>query len=246
MIHLQNISVRYRLIRERRSTFQAHIINYLKGKRIETETLWALTHISLDIPEGEALGIIGHNGAGKSTLLKVISGVIKPVEGEILIRGRIAPLIELGAGFDPELTGRENIYLNAAILGFSRKEIESKIDRIVEFSELQEFVDSPLKNYSSGMVSRLGFSIATEVDPDILIIDEVLAVGDASFKRKSIERILEFRNNGITIIFVSHSMEEIRSLCSKVSWLDHGSIKMTGEPGTVIAAYESYHMSPRL
>ena len=246
MIRLQNISVRYRLIRERRSTFQAHAINYLKGKRIEIETLRALKEISLEIPEGESLGIIGHNGAGKSTLLKVISGVIKPVEGDIEVRGRIAPLIELTAGFDPELTGRENIYLNAAILGFSRKEIESKIDRIVEFSELQEFVDSPLKNYSSGMVSRLGFSIATEVDPDILIIDEVLAVGDASFKRKSIERILEFRNNGITIIFVSHSMEEIRSLCSKVSWLDHGSIKMTGEPGTVIAAYESYHMSPRL
>ena len=245
MIRLQNLSVRYRLIRERRRTFQSHIINYLKGKRIEIETLRALKEISLEIPEGESLGIIGHNGAGKSTLLKVISGVIKPVEGDIEVRGRIAPLIELTAGFDPELTGRENIYLNAAILGFSRKEIESKIDRIIEFSELQEFIDSPLKNYSSGMVSRLGFSIATEVDPDILIIDEVLAVGDASFKKKSMERILEFRNKGITIIFVSHNMEEISSLCSKVSWLDHGSIKMTGEPGAVIEAYESYHMLPR-
>jgi ABC-2 type transport system ATP-binding protein/lipopolysaccharide transport system ATP-binding protein len=241
VIHLQDISVRYRLIRERRRTFQAHIINYLKGNRIEIETLWALKKISLEISEGESLGIIGHNGAGKSTLLKVVSGVIKPVEGHMHVKGRIAPLIELSAGFDPELTGRENIYLNAAILGFSRKEINSKFDRIIEFSELQEFVDSPLKNYSSGMVSRLGFSIATEVDPDILIIDEVLAVGDASFKKKSMERILEFRNNGITIIFVSHNMEEIRYLCSKVSWLDHGSIKMTGDPSAVTAAYESYH-----
>jgi ABC-2 type transport system ATP-binding protein len=245
VIHLRDISVRYRLIKERRRTFQAHIINYLKGKRIESETLWALKLISLNIFEGESLGIIGHNGAGKSTLLKVISGVIKPVEGNLRVRGRIAPLIELSAGFDPELTGRENIYLNASILGFSRKEIDSKFESIVEFSELQEFVDTPLKNYSSGMISRLGFSIATEVDPDILIIDEVLAVGDASFKRKSMERILEFRKNGITIIFVSHNMDEITALCSKVLWLDHGSKKMTGEPAAVISAYESYHMLPR-
>ncbi len=245
MIHLQDISVRYRLIRERRSTFQSHLINYFKGKRIEAETLWALKNISIDIPEGESLGIIGHNGAGKSTLLKVVSGVIKPVEGSVQVKGQIAPLIELSAGFDPELTGRENIYLNASILGFSRKEIDNKFDRIVEFSELKEFVDSHLKNYSSGMISRLGFSIATEVDPDILIIDEVLAVGDVSFKRKSMERILEFRKKGITIFFVSHNMDEIMTICSKVLWLDHGSKKMTGEPEAVISAYESYHMLPR-
>jgi ABC-type polysaccharide/polyol phosphate transport system ATPase subunit len=212
---------------------------------METETLWALKNISIDVPEGESLGIIGHNGAGKSTLLKVVSGVIKPVEGSVQVKGQIAPLIELSAGFDPELTGRENIYLNASILGFSRKEIDNKFDRIIEFSELQEFVDSPLKNYSSGMISRLGFSIATEVDPDILIIDEVLAVGDVSFKRKSMERILEFRKKGITIFFVSHNMEEIMTICSKVLWLDHGSKKMAGEPEAVISAYESYHMLPR-
>ncbi len=245
MIHLQDISVRYRLIRERRRSFQAHIINYLKGKRIEAETLWALKQISIDIPKGESLGIIGHNGAGKSTLLKVVSGVIKPVEGNIRVQGRIAPLIELGAGFDPELTGRENIYLNASILGFSRKDIDSKFERIVEFSELKEFIDSPLKNYSSGMISRLGFSIATEVDPDILIIDEVLAVGDAGFKKKSKERILKFSQKGTTILFVSHNMDEIRTLCSKVLWLDHGSKKMTGEPEAVIAEYESYSTTPR-
>lgn len=215
----------------------------MKGKRIEIDTLRALNGISLDIPEGESFGIIGHNGAGKSTLLKVISGVIKPNEGNIHVRGRIAPLIELEAGFDLELTGRENIYLNASILGFSRKEIDRKFDRIVEFSELQEFVDSPLKNYSTGMVSRLGFSIAMEVNPDILIIDEVLAVGDASFKRKSLERILEFKKKGVTIIFVSHNMDEIRSLCSRVVWLDHGSVRMIGNPEIVIAAYESHDSS---
>ena len=241
VIHLQDISVRYRLIRERRRTFQAHVINYLKGKRITAESLWALKQVSLEIPKGESLGIIGHNGAGKSTLLKVISGVVKPVEGSLQIRGRIAPLIELGAGFDPELTGRENIYLNAAILGFSRKEINSKFDRIVEFSELAEFVDSPLKNYSSGMVSRLGFSVAIEVDPDILIIDEVLAVGDVVFKKKSKERIMQFSQKGTTILFVSHNMDEIRTLCTKVLWLNQGIKKMMGKPEAVIPAYEAYH-----
>jgi ABC-2 type transport system ATP-binding protein len=234
------MSLKYRLIKERKRTFQAHIVNYFKGKRLDTQILWALKNISLDIGDGEALGIIGHNGAGKSTLLKVVSGVMKPVEGRVNVLGKIAPLIELGAGFDPELTGRENIYLNASILGFSRKEINAKYDRIVEFSELRDFIDAPLKNYSSGMIARLGFSVATEVDPDILIIDEVLAVGDAQFKTKSKERILQFRKKGITILFVSHDMDEVRSLCSKVLWLDHGYMKMIGDADTVIPEYESY------
>jgi ABC-2 type transport system ATP-binding protein len=240
VIKLQNISLKYRLIKERKRTFQAHIVNYFKGKRLDTQILWALKNVSLDIGDGEALGIIGHNGAGKSTLLKVVSGVMKPVEGRVNVLGKIAPLIELGAGFDPELTGRENIYLNASILGFSRKEINAKYDRIVEFSELRDFIDAPLKNYSSGMIARLGFSVATEVDPDILIIDEVLAVGDAQFKTKSKERILQFRKKGITILFVSHDMDEVRSLCSKVLWLDHGYMKMIGDADTVIPEYESY------
>jgi ABC-2 type transport system ATP-binding protein len=240
VINLQNISLKYRLIKERKRTFQAHIVNYFKGKRLDTQILWALKNISLDIGDGEALGIIGHNGAGKSTLLKVVSGVMKPVEGRVNVLGKIAPLIELGAGFDPELTGREIIYLNASILGFSRKEINAKYDRIVEFSELRDFIDAPLKNYSSGMIARLGFSVATEVDPDILIIDEVLAVGDAQFKTKSKERILQFRKKGITILFVSHDMDEIRSLCSRVLWLDHGYMKMIGNADTVIPEYESY------
>lgn len=243
VIQLHNVSVRYRLVKERRRTFQAHIINYLRGRRTEIETLDALLGVSLDVAEGEALGIIGHNGAGKSTLLKVISGVIKPIHGSLQVCGKIAPIIELTAGFDPELTGRENIYLNAAILGFSRKEIEAKLERVIQFSELQDFVDSPLKNYSSGMVSRLGFSIATEVEPDVLIIDEVLSVGDASFKKKSMERIMQFRNNGATILFVSHNMDEIRALCSKVLWMDHGKVRTIGKPEHVIAAYESRETS---
>jgi ABC-2 type transport system ATP-binding protein len=240
MIRLQNISLKYRLIKERKRTFQAHIINYFKGKRLEARVLWALKNISLDVGEGEALGIIGHNGAGKSTLLKVVSGVMKPVEGKVSVQGKIAPLIELGAGFDPELTGTENIYLNASILGFSRKEINRKYDRIVEFSELKDFIDAPLKNYSSVMIARLGFSIATEVDPDILIMDEVLAVGDAQFKMKSKERILQFRKKGITILFVSHNMDEVSNLCSRVLWLDHGNMKMLGDRDKVISDYESH------
>lgn len=237
MIKLEDVSVKYRLIKERPKTFQEYVISYLKGKRYEAETLWALRNISLEIRKGESLGIIGHNGAGKSTLLKVIAGVIKPIEGRVNVQGKIAPLIELGAGFDHELTGKENVFLNASILGFSREEIERKFDSIVEFSEIRDFINTPLKNYSSGMVARLGFSIATEVDPEILIIDEVLAVGDAHFKRKSKERILEFRKRGVTIIFVSHSMEDVKTLCNKVLWLDHGIIKMIGKPEVVTAEY---------
>jgi ABC-2 type transport system ATP-binding protein len=237
MITLQAVSVRYRLIRERKRTFQAHMINYLKGKRVEKETLWALSNISLDVHKGESLGIIGPNGAGKSTLLKVISGVIKPAEGRVHTNGRIAPLIELAAGFDDELTGRENIFLNASILGFSRREIEARVDSITDFSELRDFIDTPLKHYSSGMVARLAFSIATEANPDILIIDEVLAVGDNRFKGKSKERISEFKNRGVTILFVSHDMEQVTNLCNKVLWIEHGKVKMLGEPANVTGAY---------
>jgi ABC-2 type transport system ATP-binding protein len=192
----------------------------------------------LDISKGESLGIIGHNGAGKSTLLKVISRVIKPAEGELRVSGKIAPLIELGAGFDDELTGRENIFLSASILGFSKKVIEEKYNNIIDFSELGDFINTPLKSYSSGMTARLGFSIATQVNPDILIIDEVLAVGDAHFKKKSKEKISEFRRKGVTILFVSHNMDEVSSLCDRVLWLDHGNMKMLGDPARIIDEYE--------
>jgi ABC-2 type transport system ATP-binding protein len=241
MITLQGISVIYRLIREyQRSTFQEYVINYLKGRRIRAEAFSALKDLNLEVSEGESLGIIGDNGAGKSTLLKVISGVIIPTRGKVTVNGRIAPLIELGAGFDHDLTGRENIYLNASILGFSRSEIKKKFERIVDFSELSEFLDTPLRNYSSGMVARLGFSIATEVNPAILILDEILAVGDAHFTKKSEERIAQFIKKGVTVIFVSHAMEDIKAICNKVLWLDHGIARMLGDPDTVIGAYERF------
>lgn len=239
MIQLQDVSVMYRLIRERkRSSLQEYLINYLKGRRIGVKSFSALRDLTLEVRKGESLGIIGPNGSGKSTLLKVISGVIVPAKGKVSVNGSTAPLIELSAGFDQELTGRENIFLNASILGFSRKEIKRKFDSIVSFSELKDFIDTPLKNYSSGMIARLGFSIATEAHPDILIIDELLAVGDAHFQKKSKDRIMEFRKTGTTIIIVSHNMEDIRSLCSRVLWLDHGSQKMIGGAHTIIASYE--------
>ncbi len=240
MIRIKNVSVKYRLIKERPRTFQEYVINYLKGRRYEAETLWALNGISLDVRKGESLGIIGPNGAGKSTLLKVVAGVIKPTEGSVDVNGKIAPLIELGAGFDHELTGKENIYINASILGFSRNEIEKRFESIVDFSGLREFINTPLKNYSSGMIARLGFSIATEVAPDILIIDEILAVGDAQFKKKSKERILDFRRRGITLLFVSHSMEDVKALCDRVLWLDHGRMKMLGKAEDVIKEYQTF------
>lgn len=237
MITLQDVSLQYRLITERRRSFQAHIINYVKGKRVEKKTLWALRNISLDVHKGESLGIIGPNGAGKSTLLKVVSGVIKPSVGKVHTKGTIAPLIELSAGFDDELTGEENIFLNASILGFSRKEIEERFERIVDFSELRDFIGTPIKNYSSGMVARLAFSVATEADPDILIIDEVLAVGDARFKQKSKERILSFKDRGVAVLFVSHDMEQVKDVCNKVLWLDHGKIERYGDTHEIISEY---------
>ncbi len=237
-VNMNGISVKYRLAKEKPETLQEYFINRVKGKRMEYKDFWALKDINLQLRKGETLGIIGHNGAGKSTLLKVIAGVLKPVKGDITVHGSIAPLIELSAGFDMELTGKENIYLNASILGFSRKEIDRKFNAIVEFAELSEFIYSPLKSYSSGMVSRLGFSIATEVNPDILIIDEILAVGDEAFKRKSEERILGFKKTGTTIFFVSHDMKDVRKLCDNVLWLDHGMSRMYGDSELVTNEYQ--------
>jgi ABC-type polysaccharide/polyol phosphate transport system ATPase subunit len=236
-IKLTNVSVHYRIAREKRRTVQEFMIHLAKGKKIEYQDFLAMKEITLEVPAGETLGIIGHNGAGKSTLLKVIARVITPGEGEVSVKGTIAPLIELAAGFDPELTGKENIYLNASILGFSRREIDRRFDKIVAFSELAEFIHSPLKNYSSGMVSRLGFSIATEVTTDILIIDEILAVGDEHFRKKCDERILSFKTRGTTMLLVSHDMNEIKRLCDRVLWLDHGTSRMCGDPFTVTDEY---------
>lgn len=237
MIIVDNVSVTYRIAKERRTSLQQYIINFLKGKRLNYESFNALKNISFEVKRGESIGIIGHNGAGKSTMLKVIAGVMKPISGKVTVNGRIAPLIELGAGFDPELTGKENIYLNASILGFSKKEIDKKFQRIVDFSELGPFIHSPLKSYSSGMISRLGFSIATEVEPDVLIVDEVLSVGDEHFRKKCDKRIMDFKSSGVTILLVSHNMEDIKRLCNKVLWLDHGIQKMWGDPESVTKEY---------
>ena len=209
----------------------------LRGGRTRYDEFWALKGVSLEVPTGSTFGIIGANGSGKSTLLKCLVGIISPDTGHIATNGRIAALLELGAGFHPELSGMENIFMNAAILGMTRKEIASKVDDIVEFSGLKEFIDSPVKSYSSGMVVRLGFAVATSVDPEILIIDEVLAVGDAAFQQKCQEKIEDFRNDGRTIVLVSHNVGEVARLCETVAWIDKGSVKAIGNGYDVVNEY---------
>lgn len=227
VIKLQDVSMCFNMSTERITSLKEYIIKVLK-RQIFYNEFWALQGVNVQIEKGDIVGIIGLNGAGKSTLLKVISGIIKPTNGTVDIKGSIAPLIELGAGFDPELSGRENIYLNGAVLGISKKEIERKIDEIIEFSELGDFIDSPIKNYSSGMYARLGFAIATCINPDILIVDEILSVGDYKFQEKSSKRISDMMNKGTTIIMVSHSIEQVEQLCNKIIWLEKGKIKAIG------------------
>lgn len=236
-ISLQQVGVRYSIPTEPVSTLKERAIRMLQGRGVGTRTLWALEDLSLDVQAGESLGIIGRNGAGKSTLLKVISRILRPTRGRAWVRGRVAPLIELGAGFHPELTGRENVFLNGAMLGFSQSEMQTKFDRIVEFAELQEFINAPLRTYSSGMSMRLGFAIATDVEPDILIVDEILAVGDQAFQQKCLSRMDQFRQRGTTILFVSHSMSNVRQLCDRGIWIEHGAIAREGPIEAVIQAY---------
>jgi len=211
-----------------------------RGRREFCRTFHALKETSLEIGCGEIVGIIGANGAGKTTLLQLISGTLTPSTGSVDVSGRIAPLLALGAGFNPEFTGRENIYMNAAILGMKHNEIVAAYDSIVDFSEIGEFIDQPVKTYSSGMYARLAFSVATSINPDILIVDEVLSVGDGAFARKSFERIMSFREEGKTILFCSHSLYQVEALCSRVIWLDHGSIQLDAEPHDVIKAYNVF------
>jgi ABC-2 type transport system ATP-binding protein len=236
VVHLEAVSVRYRVPSERVSTFKEYMIRSLKRK-IQMRTFWAISEVSLNVHRGEVLGLIGDNGAGKSTLLKVVARVLRPTRGRIVVRGRVAPLLELGAGFHLELTGKENIFLNGALLGYSHDEMQEKYQQIVDFSELGEFIEAPIRTYSTGMYARLGFSVATAHEPDVLIVDEVLGVGDESFQKKCQDRILQFRQNGTTILFVSHSMAAIESMCQRVAWLDHGALKFLGEPGQAIQAY---------
>lgn len=236
IIHLENVSVQYNLPEERIGSFKEYAIRSLQ-RRIRFHSFWALDDVNLNVYRGEVFGIIGKNGAGKSTLLKVISRVLRPTKGRIIVYGKVAPLLELGAGFHPELSGRENIFLNGALLGYSQKEMEACFDQIVEFSELRQFIDASIRTYSSGMYARLGFAVATAHVPDILLVDEVLSVGDGEFQQKCFARINEFRNLGSTIILVSHAMDLVERICQRACWINHGKILSIGEPDQVISAY---------
>jgi ABC-2 type transport system ATP-binding protein len=239
-IRLEGVSLCYRLAKQRIPSIKEYAIHFMRGA-LSYEKLWALRDIDLTLRRGETLGIIGRNGAGKSTLLKVISRVMKPTTGSARVNGRIAPILELGSGFDYELTGLENVYLNALLLGHSRREIDASIDEIVEFSGLGDFIRSPLRNYSSGMQARLGFAIATAWVPDILILDEVLSVGDATFTGRCEERIRSFHDSGATVLIVSHATQAIVKNCTRCIWLDDGQMKADGETQEIVDLYMREH-----
>jgi len=236
---LQDVSVCYTTPAERIPTLKEYIIRLLKGKRTHKNRFWALKGINLVIPRGQVFGIIGNNGAGKSTLLQVVGRILSPTSGRLVVYGKVAPLLSLGGGFHPELSGRENIYLYGSLLGYSQREMEHKFEEIVDFSELWEFIDAPLRTYSSGMMARLGFAVATDSDADILLIDEILAVGDKDFQVKSTQRMQSFYKRGATILLVTHNMDAVKSLCSKAAWLDHGTIRAYGSAEDVVQAYTS-------
>jgi len=236
VISLNEVGVCYINPGERIRSIKEYTIRFLQ-RRIEKKKFWALRDINLEVKAGEMFGLIGQNGAGKSTLVKLVARVLQPTLGRVIVRGNVAPLLEFGAGFHPELTGRENIYLNGALLGFSRKEMDLKFERIVDFAELWEFIEAPLRTYSSGMWARLGFAVATDVKPDILIVDEVFSVGDEAFQRKSAHRMQSFRELGATTIIVSHSMTTIEDMCHRVAWIHHGQLMAIGEPTKVIGLY---------
>ena len=237
IIEVRDVSMRFRMANDRINSIKEYAVARLRG-RLQYNEFEALRHVSFDVRRGEVVGLIGHNGAGKSTILKVISGILKPTEGSVTVRGNIAPMLELGSGFDMDMSGRENIFLNGAILGYSEEFLRSRYDEIVAFSEIGQFIDVPLRNYSSGMIARLAFSIATVVVPEVLIVDEVLSVGDAAFQEKSRARMMELMGGGTTVLFVSHSLKQIREMCSRVVWLDHGGVKLFGETQAVCDAYE--------
>ena len=236
-IKVNDVSIRFNLSSEKTDNLKEYVIKLLK-KEIKYDEFWALRGVSFELKKGERLGILGLNGAGKSTLLKIIAGVYKPTVGTVEKHGKIAPMLELGAGFDMQYTGAENIFLYGSVLGFSREFLEEKYDEIVEFSELNKFIDVPLKNYSSGMRARLGFSIATVVEPEILILDEVLSVGDAKFRKKSERRVMEMFDKGVTVLFVSHSLEQVQRLCDKAMILEHGQMIAYGDTAKVSKIYE--------
>lgn len=231
---IDQVSKKFRLYKERNQSLKSAV---MRGRTSIHEDFWALKDVSFTIREGETFGLVGDNGSGKSTLLKCLAKILQPNVGKITSHGRLAALLEVGSGFHPELSGRENIYLNGSILGMSKKEIDNKFDEIVDFSGIREFIDQPVKNYSSGMYVRLGFSVAIHVDPDILLVDEVLAVGDESFQAKCMDKFKEFRSKGKTVVIVSHSLGSMVKMCDRIAWLDHGVLKGVGDPSELIEKY---------
>ncbi len=234
----EGVSVSYRVPKEKLSGIKEFAIRWIQ-RRLQYEHFWALQEINCQVEKGEVFGVVGRNGAGKSTLLKIIARILQPTRGRMISQGRVAPFLELGAGFHPELNGKENIFLNGALLGFSRKEITSNMDKMIEFAAIGDFIDAPIRTYSTGMIARLGFSVATTIRPDILLIDEVLSVGDALFQEKCIQRMNGFRDKGTTIILVSHDLNMVKSFCQHAIWLDHGEILMSGSADDVVSNYRN-------
>lgn len=236
IIRVENVSMRFRMANDRVTSIKEMVTKMLK-RQVEYKDFWALKNVSFDVKRGEVIGLIGRNGAGKSTILKIISGILKPTEGSVYRGGGIVPMLELGSGFDYDLTGKENIYLNGAVLGYSKEFLESRYNDILEFSELGEFINTPIRNYSSGMLMRLAFSIATVVNPEILIVDEILSVGDENFQKKSHARMMELMAGGTTVLYVSHNLDQIREMCNHVVWLENHTVKMFGDVKEVCDAY---------
>ena len=245
MIELKNVTMKFNLGIEKKFSIKKEFVNFFnpKYKKQKKEYFCALDDISFNVKKGEVVGLIGSNGAGKSTLLKIVSGVMKPTKGKVQVNGAISPMIELGAGFDMELTARENIYLNGAILGYSKSFIDNKFEDIVEFSELRDFLDVPIKNFSSGMTAKLAFSIATVVDPEVLIVDEILSVGDIKFQEKSKKKMLDMIKGGTTVLYVSHTLQSIKDLCDKVVWIEHGKMVKMGPAEEICDEYYKSQMS---
>jgi ABC-2 type transport system ATP-binding protein len=240
-IEVEGVSKRFRLSTERHSSLKERIVR--AGRRRQAEELWALRDVSIEVVQGQTVGLLGHNGSGKSTLLKCIGGILQPTHGVIRTAGRLASLLELGAGFHPDLTGRENVYLNASILGMSKKDIDARFDEIVGFAELERFIDQQVKHYSSGMYVRLGFAVATNVDPDVLLVDEVLAVGDEAFQRKCLDRVRKFQKEGRTIVFVTHAADLVRQICDRAAVLDHGDLVAWGTPSDAVRVFREHMLA---
>lgn len=239
VVEVNNVTMKFRMANDKVMSLKEYIVALLEH-RLQYKEFTALNDVSFQVKKGEVLGIIGKNGAGKSTLLKIIAGVLKPTSGDVKLKGNVVPMLELGSGFDQELSGKENIFLNGSILGYDKKFLESKYDEIVEFSELKEFINMPIRNYSSGMLMRLAFSIATVVEPEILIVDEILAVGDEGFQNKSRARMMELMSGGTTVLFVSHSIKQIEEMCDRVLWLDEHKVREIGKTDLVCKHYEEF------